>query len=164
MNLPSSIVLRSDLSEQARLELFVDQICEHYNIGNTYFGHILLSLTEAFENAIHHGNKNNPEKTVTVAVQPTRKGLRFSVSDEGTGFDPDLVPDPTNPDTPESFYLGRGLYTIRSVSDKMRFSNHGQTVHISFYVSSMNRELSELRVKSLLAYQTKHTVLSNNNP
>lgn len=163
MNLPTSIVLQSNLSEQARLELFVDQICEDYNIGNTYFGHILLSLTEAFENAIRHGNKNDSSKKVTISLQSTRKGLCFSVADEGNGFDPDQVADPTNPDTPESFYQGRGLYTIRSISDHLRFSNRGQTVHISFYVSSMNRELSDMRVNLLSAYYNSKPVLSNSH-
>lgn len=164
MNLPSSIVLQSSLADQAKLESFVDQVCEKYNIGNAYFGHILLSLTEAFENAIRHGNKNDSSKKVTVSVETTRKGLRFSISDEGLGFDPEQVPDPTNPETPEALYQGRGLYTIRSLSDRLRFSNQGQTVHISFYVSSMNRELSQMRIKSLMVYHTVENVLSKQQP
>ncbi|HAQ65062.1 MAG TPA: ATP-binding protein [Bacteroidales bacterium] len=152
MNLPSTLTLRSQLADQVLLESFVDEVCEYYNIGNTYFGHILLSLTEAFQNAVVHGNQNDSSKKVTISLHQTRRGLKFSVSDEGAGFEPDAIPDPTNPESEEDTSEGRGLFTIVSLADEVSYSNNGRIIHISFYVSSMNLELSEKRASALVNY------------
>lgn len=161
MNCPHSIILRSSLSEQPMLENFVDQVCEHYNIGNTYFGHILLSLTEAFQNAVIHGNRGNEAQSVRINLINTRRGLKFSVTDEGPGFNPDLVPDPTNPDVPETETSGRGIFTITTLADEVSFANDGRTINISFYVSSMNLELSKLRAKELGMYLSQKKIQIN---
>lgn len=152
MECPYTLTLRSTLADQPLLEQFVDQVCEQFNIGNTYFGHIMLALTEAFENAVIHGNKLQEDRIVTIRLINTKRGLKFSVSDEGEGFNPGLVPDPTNPDTDENTISGRGLFTIATLADEFSFGDNGSTLHISFYVSSINRELSELRAKELHKY------------
>ena len=78
MNVPYTLTLQSRLTEQVLLESFIEEACEYFNIGNTYFGHILLSLTEAFHNAVIHGNNSNPLKNVIIELHNTRKGLLFS--------------------------------------------------------------------------------------
>ncbi len=152
MNVPYTLTLQSRLTEQVLLESFIEEACEYFNIGNTYFGHILLSLTEAFHNAVIHGNNSNPLKNVIIELHNTRKGLLFSVIDEGAGFNPDDIPDPTNPDNVGENIIGRGLFTIRSLADEVLFSKNGRAINISFFVSSMNLELSEIRAKELSNY------------
>lgn len=152
MNVPYTLTLQSRLTEQVLLESFIEEVCEYYNIGNTYFGHILLSLTEAFHNAVIHGNSSNPLKNVIIELRNTRRGLLFSVIDEGAGFNPEDIPDPTNPDNVGESIKGRGLFTIRSLADEIQFSKNGKAINISFFVSSMNLELSEMRAKELSNY------------
>lgn len=152
MIVPYTLTLQSRLTEQVLLESFIEEVCEYYNIGNTYFGHILLSLTEAFHNAVIHGNNNDPLKNVIIELCNTRRGLLFSVIDEGAGFNPEGIPDPTNPDNVGDNIMGRGLFTIRSLADEVQFGKNGKVIYISFFVSSMNLELSEMRAKELSNY------------
>lgn len=161
MDIPHSVILRSQLTEQPLLENFVDRICDFYNIGNTYFGYILLSLTEAFENAVIHGNGQQGNKTVKISAINTKRGLRFSISDQGNGFNPASVPDPTNPDLETDDQSGRGLFTITLLADEVSFSDQGSTINISFYVSSMNRELSSMRAEKLHSYLCKERIIQN---
>ena len=72
-----------------------------------------LALEEALTNAVQHGNKNDPERRVTVQCEIGDRETLIDVRDEGEGFDPRSVPDPTaaeNIDIPS----GRGLMLMRS--------------------------------------------------
>lgn len=81
-----------------------------------------MALREALANAIKHGNKLNPEKRVHVGVriEPGRE-LRIEIEDEGEGFSPTDVGDPT---TPENLLResGRGIFYIRHFMDAVHFS------------------------------------------
>lgn len=81
-----------------------------------------MALREALANAIKHGNKLNPEKLVHVLVRvdPGRE-LIIEVEDEGEGFSPAEVLDPTSPENllRES---GRGIFYIRHFMDAVHFS------------------------------------------
>ena len=80
-----------------------------------------MALREALANAIKHGNKLNPEKRVFVhlALQPGRE-LRIEVEDEGEGFNPAAVADPTAPDNLLRS-SGRGVYYMRQFMDEVLF-------------------------------------------
>ena len=69
-----------------------------FNLDNDKFGEILVSLTEAITNAVRHGNKFDASKHVDVEFVGDEHRLYFRVSDEGSGFDYDAVPDPTLPE------------------------------------------------------------------
>ncbi|MEM1099662.1 MAG: ATP-binding protein, partial [Planctomycetota bacterium] len=56
---------------------------------------IRLALAEVLANAVRHGNKQDPEKMVTAEWTVTPERFELSVEDEGDGFDPDSLPDPT---------------------------------------------------------------------
>ena len=135
-----------------RVEKFVEDICDEYNINNTYFGNILVSLTEALENAIQHGNKSDPEKNITILFESQPKGLMFQVSDEGSGFDTGNIPDATdivgNPDK-----KGTGLFLIKTLADEVTFKNNGSTIQIMFYISSINQQMSIDRIHQLNSFQ-----------
>jgi serine/threonine-protein kinase RsbW len=88
-----------------------------------------VGMTEALANAVLYGNANDPEKVVRVEVtlQPGRVEVR--VIDQGTGFDPLAVPDPT---TPENLLApgGRGLFLIRHLMDEMEFNERGNVLRM----------------------------------
>jgi serine/threonine-protein kinase RsbW len=142
-----TLKLKSLTSNINSLERFVEEICDEYNINNTYFGNILVSLTEALENAVVHGNKSNPDKKVIVTFESNAKGLVF----EGSGFDFSNIPDATDPVTnPER--KGTGIFLIRSLADEVSFRDHGRTIQITFFISSINQQIADDRVSHLNSF------------
>ncbi len=147
-----------------QVEKFVEDICDEYNINNTYFGNILVALTEAFENAMVHGNGKDPVKKVHIIFTHKPEGLSFIVKDEGKGFDINQISDPTdiNSDTDES--KGRGIFLIKSLADEVKFLGNGSTVEILFKISSINSEMAIDRINQLKKYSgIKETTSSQND-
>ncbi len=79
----------------------------------------LVSCTEAVNNAIIHGNKSAPDKSVTVRCTVEKKYLTIRVKDEGRGFDPEELQDPREEKNlmKES---GRGFFLMRSLMDSVK--------------------------------------------
>ena len=96
--------------------------------GEEHFAEIELALREALANAVIHGNREDPAKKVEVRCfcQPDR-GMLLVVEDEGAGFDPKEIPDPTEAERLFETH-GRGLFLIRRTMDRVRFSRSGRRV------------------------------------
>lgn len=141
-------------------ERFVEEVCDMYNIFNTYFANINLAVTEAVENAIVHGNKGDITKKVRLEFESLNAGLVFRISDQGDGFDPSLVSDPTIDDNSQA---GRGLYLMRSLSDNLNFLNNGSTLELHFEIASINRETTLDRRRQLLSYMKGEKIQLNDN-
>ncbi len=124
-------LLPSTIDSLARVENIIEEIKEEYEISEEIYGNILVSLSEAVNNAIKHGNNYNPEKDIEFSFEFTDKEYVFIVSDQGTGFDFTNVPDPTHPDNLEKTD-GRGIFIVRNLSDNVEFENDGRTMKISF--------------------------------
>ena len=105
------------------------EICSANRVEEEVTYWVGMALREALANAVKHGNKLNPEKRVFVqmVVEPDSE-LRIEVDDEGDGFDPDAVADPTAPDNLLRA-SGRGIYYMRQFMDEVRFrtSDRGGT-------------------------------------
>ena len=113
------------------VEKLIDELCEKHNIPEEHYGNILIALTEAANNAIYHGNRNDPDKTVTLKYEASPKKFFFRIEDEGPGFDFENVPDPTSPENLEK-PNGRGVFLMRHLSDEMNFLDNGRIVEIIF--------------------------------
>jgi serine/threonine-protein kinase RsbW len=113
------------------LQGFLDQMLRKYQISPDIYGNILISLTEAVNNAIIHGNAHDESKTVEVQVRKTANCLAVRVSDQGRGFDPAQVPDPTAPEN-RCKCGGRGVFLMHQLSDGIRYANNGSTVEMQF--------------------------------
>ncbi len=106
----------------------MDEISAAGFSGTELFG-IKLSLEEAFANAIKHGNQFDPEKQVHVDATITPGTLDVAIRDEGAGYCPDCVADPTascNLEHPG----GRGLLLIRAYMDEVLHSDQGREVRM----------------------------------
>lgn len=89
-----------------------------------------MALREALANAIVHGNRKDPRKSVYVACRCTTDGeISITVQDEGQGFDADSVPDPTAPEN-RLLTQGRGIYLMKTLMDEVRFERRGAVVHM----------------------------------
>lgn len=148
-----------------QVEKFVEDICDEFNINNTYFGNILVTVTEAFENAIKHGNENDASKMVQVIFMSKPEGLSFTIKDEGNGFDINQIPDPTDLNTDPNEMKGRGIFLIKSLTDEVKFLDNGRTVEIIFAISSINSEMAIDRINQLKKYSGSKEITSplNNN-
>lgn len=115
------------------VEKLINDICASYQVSEDYYGNILVAVTEAVNNAIHHGNKADPNKKVDVEFKASDKQLSFVIHDQGAGFDPSTLPDPTNPENIEK-PSGRGVFLMKHLADKVEFSDEGRTVLLGFNI------------------------------
>ncbi|MBA2527721.1 MAG: ATP-binding protein [Pyrinomonadaceae bacterium] len=80
-----------------------------------------MAVREALANAVIHGNKLDETKLVEINVKSSPDSLEISVRDQGQGFDPDTISDPTK----EENILkssGRGIFFIRNFFDEVDWS------------------------------------------
>lgn len=127
------LVLSSKFEEMERLEPYVDDLKQWAGFGDEDSSRIMLVLSEAINNAIVHGNQQNPDKQVMVfsTWDESNGVLQVSVEDEGAGFDPDDIPDPLK----EENLLnegGRGVYLIKQYTDDVQFSKGGKKITMGF--------------------------------
>jgi serine/threonine-protein kinase RsbW len=118
----------------ALVERFVDEICDFYNIGDENYGNILIAITEAVSNAIYHGNRLDPDKSVRFYYETKDNNLCFTVQDEGSGYNPDTLPDPTDPENVEN-PNGRGVFLMRRLTDDIKFFDDGRKVELYFRIA-----------------------------
>ena len=117
------------------VEKLVDEVCAEIGVNEEKYGNILIALTEAVNNAIHHGNLLNPKKLTTVHCKQINEKLTFLIKDEGVGFDYENLPDPTDPKNVEK-PDGRGIYLMKHLSDEISFENNGSSIELSFELSA----------------------------
>lgn len=92
---------------------------------------IRLALEEALANALKHGNKNDPAKTITLECSVDHQRVVLDVADQGEGFEPDAVPDPTQEENLE-IPAGRGIVLMRSFMSQVQFAPPGNRVRLVY--------------------------------
>ena len=113
------------------VENFIDEISISLSIVSDLYGNLLISTIEAVTNAIVHGNENDPDKLVRINVVSDEHKIEVTVTDEGKGFDVNIVPDPTKPNYIEQ-PNGRGIFLMRNLADKVKFDKNGSVVTLTF--------------------------------
>lgn len=113
--------IESNPNNLITVEEFVNYFSVDLGLDQDKINGLLLAITEATTNAIIHGNKNNQLKMVRINVFVDGRSLTIKIKDEGQGFDPSLVPDPTDPENllKDS---GRGLYLMRVYMDGLTYN------------------------------------------
>jgi serine/threonine-protein kinase RsbW len=98
-------------------------------VVNTESSNLFVALDEAFVNAVKHGNKYDPTKLVRITAEVSTKEARFTIEDEGEGFNIAEIPDPTN--TENLFKTsGRGVLIIHNVMDEVRYNERGNRLEM----------------------------------
>lgn len=130
-----SLTISSKPENVAAVEKFIDEMRSEINIGDDVYGNVLISMTEAANNAIIHGNKCDESKTVTISYELDERGknLTFVIKDQGPGFDYGHLPDPTDPENLEKTH-GRGVFLMMQLADLVVFSENGATIEMQFRV------------------------------
>ncbi len=101
-----------------------------------------LSLEEAFINAVKHGNKMEPSKAVKIdySIEPDK--IEITMTDEGEGFDPEVIPDPRYGD---NLYkpAGRGMLLMRSFMDVLEYNKKGNSLRMIRYREKRSPKLQQ---------------------
>jgi CheY-like chemotaxis protein len=85
---------------------------------------LFVALDEAFVNAVKHGNRNDPSKMVRITAELSSSEARFTVEDEGNGFNVQEIPDPCDP--ANLFKAsGRGVLLIYNIMDEVKYNERG---------------------------------------
>ena len=82
-----------------------------------------MAVREAVTNAVLHGNHGDETKVVEVGFKSSARAIEITVRDEGKGFDPGSVPDPTDPQNILKT-SGRGILFMRTFMDEVEWSRH----------------------------------------
>ncbi len=127
------IVFAADAQNIRYAENLVDDISEEFSIGSELYGNILVSVVEAVNNAIIHGNKLDKNKKVELRSYMESEMLNFKVTDQGEGFDFSSAPDPTSPENIEKPH-GRGIFLMKNLTDEFDFNEKGNEVILKFKI------------------------------
>lgn len=116
--IPSYVSLMHDV-----LDYLMKRV-EKSGVVNPETSNLFVALDEAFVNAVKHGNKFNSEKLVRIIVEVSKEEARFTIEDEGDGFDVNSIPDPTDP---ENLFKtsGRGVLFIHNIMDEVTYNERG---------------------------------------
>jgi serine/threonine-protein kinase RsbW len=128
----TEVVLPSDYQSLIDVEKIVGYVCDEFGVQEDAFGNVLIAVSEAVNNAIQHGNKNNPKAKVEIKVANQDDTFCIQIKDEGQGFSYQDLPDPT---APENLLKdsGRGVFLMKNLADEVEFQNTGSTVNLYFH-------------------------------
>ncbi|GAB4331270.1 MAG: hypothetical protein Kow00127_23250 [Bacteroidales bacterium] len=149
MNKKEILHLQSVRESFHEVEALIEKVCDEYNLNETYLGCISVAISEAFDNALTHGNRNNPELSIVVSAEKTDQGLVFTVKDEGKGYDYNSIPDPGKKGSEPLHFPGRGLFLIKTLSDNVSFNEAGNEISIGFRLTRINLETEVDRISKL---------------
>jgi serine/threonine-protein kinase RsbW len=115
-----SMTLSSSLASVDRAEQAAEEYAERVGFDEDTRGNIAMAVREAVVNAVLHGNAYDTSKHVTVSFETAGDDLLVKVVDQGTGLDPQTIPDPL---APENIMRGsgRGIFLIRAFMDEVNF-------------------------------------------
>ena len=113
------------------VESFIDNLKDKISLSDNIYGNILISVTEAVNNAIVHGNKEDKAKKVELYLKQSKKSISFIIKDEGPGFDESKIPDPTSPKNLDNI-KGRGVFLIKNLTDNVKFRKKGSEIELVF--------------------------------
>jgi serine/threonine-protein kinase RsbW len=126
------LVIQSSLEEINAVEAFLEELNAIHQFKDDVFGNIMIATTEAVTNGIIHGNKNNPNLKVFIRSQLLKPYLlSITVQDQGPGFEPDSIKDPTAPENLLS-EDGRGVFIIRHLTDSCEW--RGNVLEMRFNI------------------------------
>jgi len=115
------IIIPSDTIHLATIDDFISNKLAEAGVSSSSIADIAISVSEAVNNAIEHGNAGDQNKKITVKIEFKENDLDISIKDQGKGFDPGSVPNPTDKENLLK-KVGRGIFIIRSLVDSIDFN------------------------------------------
>ncbi len=131
----ADVVITSDPAEARRVQDEIEQLLQESNAHTHDVFSIKLALEEALVNAIKHGNQMDRAKKVQISYRLHIDRFEIHIADEGPGFDPNDVPDPTAIENLER-PCGRGLMLMRHYMNDVAFNGRGNAVSMCKHFKS----------------------------
>ena len=121
----------ADLSSSREAQQRILDACEERSFDASSCFAIRLALEEAISNAFKHGNRLEPGKRVRLSYRIAPNMVEFEIEDEGPGFDPTDVPDPTLDENLEN-PSGRGIVLMKSFMSEVEYLGAGNRLRLRF--------------------------------
>jgi len=112
-----NFILKSDKAEISTIENIISQFNKIAEISEEKIINFQIAVSEALINAIVHGNKEDKNKKVFVAIECSKNIFKISIKDQGSGFDFKKIPDPTKEENLFKEH-GRGIYIMNTLVDE----------------------------------------------
>lgn len=117
-----NLVLESNHKSLDIVENLIEKVKDRYSISKDCYFNILVAITEAVNNAISHGNHFDENKFVKFEIFSNYKELEVMITDEGTGFDPNVLEDCTKEENLMKD-SGRGIFIIRALTKEFEIKS-----------------------------------------
>jgi serine/threonine-protein kinase RsbW len=127
---PAEVVIPSDPGQARLVQDAIEQALKHHHYGDHDVFSIKLAVEEALINAIKHGNQMDRAKKVHIAYRVLPERFDVQITDEGAGFNPDDVPDPTMAENLER-PCGRGVMLMRHYMSRVEYHGRGNSVSMT---------------------------------
>jgi serine/threonine-protein kinase RsbW len=127
-----TLTIGSRLELLSLVHALIAEIAGQFDLESETVDALTVAVIEAGTNAIQHGNVFAADKSVTFAFRVGPREIDVRVDDNGRGFDPSKIEDPTDPSNLLDPH-GRGLYLMRALMDEVKFEtreDHGTTVRL----------------------------------
>ena len=110
----------SDTVYLEKVEKLSSKVARLAGLSESHSDDLGIVTTELVNNAIHHGNKNDPDKEVQIIFTIDEDKIELRIQDQGNGFSPEELKDPL---APENLFSesGRGIFLIRNLMDSLEF-------------------------------------------
>jgi serine/threonine-protein kinase RsbW len=139
-----SYTLESTLDSVNKSEQAARELAVRAGFSQDEADRISMAVREAAVNAVLHGNQYDQNKRMLVAFETTPDSMTISIRDEGSGLNPEVIPDPLAPENLLK-QSGRGIFLIRAFMDEVRFRqlNPGTEITLIKHVRGSDREIKE---------------------
>ena len=121
--------IQSELAESSRIQEEIMALLRQLGFEDEDLADLHIAIEEGLANAIKHGNQLDASKKVKIEGMVDGNKVRIEIEDEGEGFNPEDVPDPTldeNLDKPS----GRGILLMRAFMDTIEYNDKGNRLRI----------------------------------
>ena len=145
--------LPSDINLMNGVLHYLHERVAKLGIINPDHSNLFIALDEAFVNAVKHGNKNDQQKLVRITADLSTKEARFTIEDEGEGFNINEIPDPRDP---ANLFKssGRGVLLIYNIMDEVEYNERGNRL-------TMVKRPEESLESKLIGSFSPHDTLAN---
>lgn len=128
--------IHSSIEQVNEVEALIQDINSSFEIPKELQFHIRLVLVEAVNNAMIHGNSLSEDKTVIITCLRFSDFMRFSIKDEGAGFNFEAAYRSQLPTDRIEKPHGRGIFLIHQFADRVQFIDRGRIIQIDFFNAS----------------------------
>ena len=157
MKRDSRSIVITGKKEIGKLERFVEEICDYYNINNEYLGNILLATTEAAD-ILFSINDTRETGVIEILFDRNSKGFVFRIKLNAEGNSVSETEEVLDKEI-RRHKLSRDIFIIKALTDEISISVNAKSIVLVFYVSSMNYEKSLQRINELKEYWNRKKIM-----